>query len=240
MAETVIRIYETEAQAGKAASALRDYGFANVFQFTAPRAAPAAPPKAAAPAKGAKAAKGAAVAKGPAVAAKSSPFDSAKLVAEMTDVHILRNHAESYAAELQMGGSLVKVSAPFGSGSAANEILDSYAPRSKGFETPAPGRDFVWDDAAPLSSVLQLPTLTNTEHPAETLTGIASLTKGTAFLSDLFGIPLLSRGSAQKTSSFGIPLLSRGSADKTSSFGLPLLSNSPTPLSSMLGLKVLK
>jgi hypothetical protein len=230
MGETVIRIYESEAQASKAATALRDNGFENVFQFTALRPKPVVAVKA--PAKGA-AAKGAA-------AAKSTLASTASLVADMTAAHILKNHAESYAAELQKGGSLVKVSAPFGLGVAANKILDSYAPRSKGYDIAARGREFVWDDAAPLSSILQLPTLTSTEHPAETLTGIPSLTKGAAFLSSLFGIPLLSRGSAQKTSSFGLPLLSRGSTQKTSSFGLPLLYNSPTPLSSMLGLKVLK
>jgi hypothetical protein len=231
MAETVIRIYESEAQASKAATALRDKGFANVFQFTAMRATPAAPAKAAA--------KGAAAAKKP-VAAKSTATSTASLVADMTAAHVLRNHAESYAAELQKGGSLVKVDAPFGLGLAANKILDSYGPRSKGFDMTARGREFVWDDAAPLSSMLQLPTLTDTTHPVETLTGVPSLTKGAAFLSSLFGIPLLSRGSAEKTSSFGIPLLSRGSAQKNSSFGLPLLSNSPTPLSSMFGMKVLK
>jgi hypothetical protein len=229
MAETVIRIYESEAQAGKAATALRDKGFENVFQFTAlPK--PVAPAKA--PAKGA-AAKGA-------VAAKTTVASTASLVADMTAAHILQSHAQSYAAELQKGGSLVKVDAPFGLGLTANKILDSYGPCGRGFDTSAPSREFIWDDAAPLSSMLQLPVLSNIEHPFETLTGISSLSKGAAFLSSLFGIPLLSRGSAEKTSSFGMPLLSRGSAQKNSSFGLPLLSNSPTPLSSLFGLKVLK
>jgi hypothetical protein len=210
MAQPIIRIYETESQGNKAAADLREAGFENVFKF--------------------------AYARGKGVAAAKA---RASLVDDMAAAHIWKSHAEFYADELEKGGSLVTVSAPFGYGMAATRILDSHGPSQKGLD-PSRDQEIVWDEAAPLSSLLKLPVLTGTDHPVETLSGIPSLTKGSGFLSNLFGIPLLSRGRHNATSSFGIPLLKRGAAHKTSSMGLPLLSNSPTPLSSLFGLRVLK
>jgi hypothetical protein len=211
MAETIIRIYDTEQQGNKAAAELREAGFGDVFNF------------ASAGGKGAAAARA-----------------RASLIDDMAAAHIWRSHAEAYAAELEKGGSLVKVSAPFGFGLAAARILDSHGPSGKGFYPADRDREVVWDEAAPLSSLLQLPVLTKTDHPMETVSGIPSLTKGAAFLSSVFGLPLLARGKHDATSSFGLPLLKRGPELATSSMGLPLLSQSPTPLSSMLGLRVLK
>jgi hypothetical protein len=211
MAETIIRIYETEAQGAKAVAQLRDAGFQDVFHFKSSGA------------------KGAAAAKA-----------RAALVDEIAASHIWKSHAESYAAQLDKGGSMVKVSAPFSSGKAAAHILDSHSPSHKGFSAEIKSRAQAWDDAAPLSSALQIPVLTNIKLPIETLTGASSLSKGKAFISSLLGMPLLSRGLEHATSSWGMPLLSRSVHHKTSSWGLPLLSRSSTPLSSMFGLRVLK
>jgi hypothetical protein len=211
MPQAIIRMYETESQGSKAAAELREAGFEHVFKF--------------------------AYARGKGVAAAKA---RASLVDEMTAAHIWRSHAESYASELEDGGSLVAVTPPFGAGLTATRILDSHAPIGKGLETRDDGGEMEWDEAAPLSSLLQLPVLIRTDHPMETLSGIPSLTKGSGFLSSLLGLPLLSRGRHNATSSFGIPLLKSGPAHKTSSMGLPLLSNSPTPLSSLFGLRVLK
>jgi hypothetical protein len=210
MARKLIRIYESAAQAAKVAQLLRDDGYEDVFQF-----------------KGV-------TGKGAAAAAERKA-----LVADLMNAQIWKSHAEAYADRLTKGGSLVVVHAPFGSALDATNIMDRNAPVEVGYPEGQPHVDCAWDDAAPLSSVLRLPVLSATKLPSENVSGIPSLTKGTAFLSDLLGIPLLKRGAAQRTSSWGLPMLSRSSAAPSTSFGLSTLSQNPTPLSSLFNIPVL-
>jgi hypothetical protein len=210
MAQSIIRIYDSEAQANKVVDHLRGEGYENVFQFSGPTG------------------------KGSTTAAARS-----NLVANMMKAHIWQSHAEVYADGLTKGKTLVVVYALFGTAQNAIDIMDSYAPSDSGIVVANTVDEYKWDDAAPLSSVLHLPVLTKTKLPAETLSGISSLTKGTAFLSNLLGIPLLKAGSAKKTTSMGMPLLWNSAAPLSSSIGMRTLSNNPTPLSSMLGLAVL-
>jgi hypothetical protein len=210
MSSMIIRIYESVAQAATAAQQLRDEGFDHVFEFKSASGKTAA-----------------------AIAERKG------LVASLMEAQVWKSHAESYAERLSKGGALVMVHAPFGSALHAIEILDSHSPVAVGFNESNVEPDFVWDDAAPLSSALRLPVLTKVKLPAETLSGVASLTKGTAFLSDRLGIPLLKQGVAHKNSSMGFSLLSRSATPLSSLFGLRTLSQNPTPLSSLFGLKVL-
>jgi hypothetical protein len=210
MPTMIIRSYESASQAAAAAQNLLDAGFENVSQFKA------------ASGKGA-----------------SSAASRNNLLSDMMNAHIWKSHAEVYADRLSKGGGLVVVHAPFGSASNAERIMDKYEPVDAGLATTSHKPDYQWNDAAPLSSVLQIPVLSNTKLPAETLSGVSSLTKGSAFISNLLGIPLLSRGSAQKVSSMGMPLLSRSPTPLSSAIGLKTLSQNPTPMSSLFGLKVL-
>lgn len=162
------------------------------------------------------------------------------LMAELMSAQIWKQHAEIYADRLKKGGALVLVHAPFGSALAAAATMDAHQPVDQGLPTSQVKPDFVWDDAAPLSSVLQIPVLTNVKLPAETLLGVSSLTKGTAFLSDLFGFRLLNRGVHHNETSMGLPLLSKSATPLSSMLGMTTLSNNPTPLSSLFGMKVLK
>jgi hypothetical protein len=210
MPQQVIRTYDVAANGAKAAQGLIDEGFTDVFHFKS------------AGGKGAAAAK-----------ARDA------LAAEMKAAQIYASHAEVYADQLAKGGAVVLVHAPFGAGVNAMRILDSHKPSGVGLNHAPSAPDFTWDPAAPLSSAFQLPVLTKVQHPFETLTGISSLSKGKAFISNLLGIPLLTRGLEHAQTSFGFPLLSRGLQHAESSMGMPLLSRSATPLSSMLGIKVL-
>jgi hypothetical protein len=163
-----------------------------------------------------------------------------KLVAELMSAQIWKGHAESYADRLMKGGALVLVYAPFGSALHAGEVMDRHNPVDQGLPSVPAKPDYVWDDAAPLSSVLHIPVLTNVKLPAETLSGVSSLTKGTAFLSDFLGMRILNSGVHHNDTSMGLPLLSKSATPLSSLFGLATLSRNPTPLSSLLGMKVLK
>jgi hypothetical protein len=209
MPQKIVRIYGSAAQGSKAAAHLRDLGFEHVFQFS-----------------------------GPASTTSSSSVRGA-LITDMMNAQLLKNHAETYANRLTNGQSLVLVHAPFGSSNNATEAMDGFEPIDVGISETNFPPVYQWDDAAPLSSALQIPVLTETRLVAETLTGVSSLTRGKAFLSDLYGIPLLSRGSADQTNSMGFPMLSQNAALLSSALGFRTISNNATPLSSLLGLPVL-
>jgi hypothetical protein len=161
--------------------------------------------------------------------------------------HVLRGQARVYAESVQAGRSLVVVRAPFGTGTRVNYLLDRFGPVETGAKV-APKRSPAWDEAAPLSSALQIPPLSRPRS---------------APFSDLFGWPALSRGRtfqakyAELTSPdwtfsarLGLRLLSRKSKPWASlrgksgpawtrSFGLPLLSANPAPLSARLNMHLL-
>jgi hypothetical protein len=210
MPQSIIRIYDSEAQASKVTAHLRKEGFENVFHFSA--------------------------ATGKAAAATSR----ATLVDNMMQAHFLRSHAETYADRLTKGKTLVMVYALFGTAQRAINVMDSYGPVEQGIADASASDDYKWDDAAPLSSALRMPVLTKRLHPAEMVMGLPSLTKGTAFLSDWLGIALLKSGSAKKSSSFGMSLLSNSATPLSSALGMKTLSNNPTPLSSLFGMSVLR
>jgi hypothetical protein len=211
MSQKIIRFYNAVESAAKAAKDLADEGFADVFQFKS------------AGGKGAAAVKSREV-----------------LLAEMLAAQVYHGHAETYVERLAKGGAMVLVHAPFGSSVNAARIMDLHGASGMGLDEGPTKPDYVWDERAPLSSALMLPVLTDVKLPMETLTGVTSLSSGTAFLSDLLGIPLLSRGSAHSNASFGMPLLSQSATPLSSMLGMPVLSRNATPLSSMLGLSVLK
>jgi hypothetical protein len=173
-------------------------------------------------------------------AGKGAAAARSNLIASMMAAHIWRSHAEAYADRLTKGKSMVLVHAPFGGALNAMNVMDTYQPSETGISEAADDDEYKWDDKAPLSSALHLPVLMKNKYPAETLSGVSSLTKGKAFLSDLLGIKLLTAGSARKNTSMGLPLLTGAATPLSSAIGMPTLSQNPTPLSSLFGLPVLK
>lgn len=159
--------------------------------------------------------------------------------------------ASACAAGLQEGRSLVSIAAPFGYGLLATKILDGCDPVATGFES-RPGYSVAWDEGAPLSSALLLPTVwRNMPAPFSTLFSFKALRRGRTFASPkckelaspdyaLFGKPRLSDNPAPLSSIFNLKTISvsRG-APWTRSFGLPMLSQNAAPFSSALGLELL-
>lgn len=129
--------------------------------------------------------------------------------------------AKVYAKGVAAGHALVTVHAAFGSGKLAETILDSHGPVDSGIPHVAPPS--MWDEAAPLSSILAMATVIDDPDPMSKIIGIPAVTSGDCSLSEKLGMPLLSDADM---------------GDK-GRLGLPYLSNNPTPLSSMLGLPVL-
>jgi hypothetical protein len=211
MSTNVVRVYESPAQAAKAAKDATDHGFMYVSHF--------------------KSAGG----KGSAATANRNA-----LVSSLMSAHVWQNHAELYADMLGKGGGLVAINAPFGTAVKAGEILDSYGPVHDPISAAPRTPGFQWDEATPLSSALRLPVLSHVKLPMEILMGMSSLTAGKAFISNLIGLPILSEGLSQRHSSMGMRLLSQSATPLSSALGLRTLSQNATPLSSMLGLAVLK
>jgi hypothetical protein len=150
MSEIIIRFYDTVAKAAKVAQQLQDEGYDRTFQF-----------------KGASG-KGAAAA-----------TERGNLVTSIMNVHVWKSHAEAYADRLAKSGGMVLTHASFGSARYAAQVMDSHEPVEAGFATSNHGPAYAWDDAAPLSSMLQLPVLTNMKLPAETMSGPSATQTGT-------------------------------------------------------------
>jgi hypothetical protein len=129
--------------------------------------------------------------------------------------------ARIYAKGVAAGHSLVTVHAPFGSGKLAETILDSYGPIDSGIAPSTPPS--MWDEAAPLSSILAIATVIDDPDP----------------MSKIFGIPALTSGNCSLSGTIGMPLLTDGELGERGKLGIPFLSSNPTPLSSALGLPVL-
>jgi len=138
------------------------------------------------------------------------------VMAALLKAYVLRAHAKVFAEGILRGGTLVVVHAPFGSAEAARTALDSAGPVDSGVPEPKP--DYIdWDEAAPLSSGLQLPVLSRDPTPC----------------SNFWGLPVLTR-SQSSWSELASPHFTFSGM-----FGMGLLSRNPAPLSSMFGLKVL-
>jgi len=158
------------------------------------------------------------------LAALSFPADGVTIIDNKTYVSaetlgkhgVLRARAAAYAMAVREGAVLLIASAPLGTAATATEVLEKpragdSGPVELGFEAS------VWEEAAPLSSALGIPTLLKNPAPFETVTSIPTLAKKYWFFSDLFGLPLLSRNPAPFSG----------------------LIHSPAPLSGLLKLPVL-
>ncbi len=198
MAQLIGRMYDSFERAAQAAAVLRSndvHHFPDVFVVSRD-----AGPDAAA-------------------AAGSSPDG---LMASLLEAHVLKAHARVYAEGIRRGGTLVVVHARFGTAVLAIDLMEQFGPIDSGvadFKDPPRA----WDEAAPCSSVLQLPVLL----------------ANSATFSRFWNVPTLLKRAATTFSALGIPELSDTRGPYAGTFGMPLLSPKVTILSSMLGLPLL-
>lgn len=143
------------------------------------------------------------------------------IAAQIALGRVLLTDAKTYAAGVAKGGSLVTVHAPFGSGMLATSVLDSHGPIASGMPEPTPAR--MWDEAAPLSSALQIDLFWRDPTPASRVMGIQPLTSSDCSLSGTIGMPLLSDNPAPLSSLVGMSTLSRSGTPLSSLIGMPLL-----------------
>lgn len=133
--------------------------------------------------------------------------------------YVLKAHAAIYARGIQRGLALVSVQAPFGTGRIATEILDRFDPVDSGVQE-AINRGLIWDDDAPISSALHLPTISHGAAPFSNFWGL-EVAAHRRTLSDVLGLPELV------------------DADSSLSRGMARLSDNPAPLSSLLRIPLL-
>jgi hypothetical protein len=144
------------------------------------------------------------------------------IAAQIAQGRILLADAKVYAQGVAKGGSLVTVYAPFGAGQTATNILESHGTIPSGIAAPQP--ESMWDEAAPLSSILYMSTKLDDPTPMSKVMGVSALTSSDCSLSGMLGLPML------KSSAMG----DRGR------LGIRYLMDNPAPLSSLLGLPLLK
>jgi hypothetical protein len=188
----IVRLYASIEQAKAAVAALKRWGFEDDLIHVVTAASTPGPDA-------------------PASAASDDPVQSAIMAA-----YVLKAHAKVYAQEVRSGRVFVSLRAPFGTGGYAEELLDECGPVRSAVVTahePLPA----WDDDAPFSSAIGLPTLL----------------KATAPFSAFWVLPTITRKGRTTGSALGLPEVSNPDSYV---FGAPAVSRSPAPLSSMLGL----
>lgn len=228
MAQTITRLYATADQASAAVAALRAARFPDSMITVI------APPAAAGPAGG-----HADMEAGSTEAAAPPAADALDaIVASIAKAGVLTAWAKVLAPDVQKGGTVVSVRAPFGSGQAAIRALDAHAPIASGSAEQlevAKG----WDDSAPASSMLQWDTKLSDPTPFATFWNIPTLTARRFF----FGEPAL----RHNRHILGTPALINKAAmlpwptqtKRPFALGEVKLLNDATPLSSKLSLPVL-
>lgn len=145
------------------------------------------------------------------------------IVASITRGNVLKYDAKILARSVGRGHALVTVHAPFGGAHRATRILDKFSPLDSGISEPTEHL-MAWDEATPMSCILQMPVLLDDATPFSRFWNLPVLSAGPRWFSSLIGIPMLLQGSASLLSS---------------SLGIPVLSNNPAPLSSLLHLPTL-
>lgn len=145
-----------------------------------------------------------------------------EIVAAIIKGNVLKSHALIYATGISKGGSLVTVHAPFGGAARAERILGKFSPVESGVSEPE-SQLMLWDDATPMSCILQMPVLLEDPVPFSNFWNVSPLTSGSFSLSSALGIPLLTKA-VSRSSSFGVPLLSRNATPLSSLLRIPTIS----------------
>jgi hypothetical protein len=173
--------------------------------------------------------------------------------AQILAAYVLKRRAKVYAEGVRAGKTLMVVHAPFGRAGLAMDIMDEFGPVDTGLVSE-PEAAPTWDERAPLSSALGLPTvLRNTPAPLSALFALGTKAEGRSLLgfffgevgdphfsvSSMFGLPSTSRKPAPLSSLLGLPVTSRKAAPLSGAIGLPLVTRKAAPFSSLFGMKLL-
>ncbi len=137
--------------------------------------------------------------------------------------YVLKGYAKAYAACVARGLTVVSMRAPFGTGVVVTRVMDAAGPVPSGVPEQHEAGP-TWDEAAPLSSALNLPVLT----------------QGSPTFSGLWLLPLVLREGKRSGTLFPVNF-KRGhqAAPFSALLGLPLLSKKRWTFSSLLGMPLL-
>jgi hypothetical protein len=259
MQDSIVRLYGTDQQARDAARDLVEAGFPENEIFVLTPQTEARAPKAPAVGPAPLEDEAAEAPEPPEPVVHTLPSQegesSAALSTAMKVGYMLGRDAETYAAEVRNGYSLVAVRAGFGYRALAITTLARSSPVAFGTSEPSAKSSIAWDEGAPLSSAIQAPVLLK-DQPAAPLSdflGISPLAKGRTFgpplfpelasphfsLSSLFRIPQLTNKAAPLSGLFGLKIKTDNPAPLSSLTGIPLRSGKAAPLSSLTGLPLL-
>lgn len=126
--------------------------------------------------------------------------------------------ARVLARGLAAGRGLVVVHTQFGRTAFAEKLLNRHGPVDSGLpDMREPGPRY--EDAAPLSSTLQLPVLTKTKLPFEAFSSIPTLTRSGWTFSDAMQFGVRAKRAAPLSESLGIPTVLSGGCHPTGIFG---------------------
>ena len=165
------------------------------------------------------------------VCAPSAVSTVEELAAGIAQTGVSKADAAAYAAEVKNGQTLVAVSAAFGAGQRTTAAMDKHGPSASPVAAAAPAAvkmapSFAakaYDEAAPLSSMMQWSTLSSDATP----------------FSKFLNFPTLSDFSFSRK--FGFAELSDDAAPLSKRFGWPLLrEDDPAPLSKKFNWPVLR
>jgi hypothetical protein len=126
--------------------------------------------------------------------------------------------ARVLARGLAAGRGLVVVHTQFGRTAFAEKLLNRHGPVEDGL----PDRREAgprYEDAAPLSSTLQLPVLTRTQHPFEAFSSLPTLTRSGWTFSDALQFGVRAKRAAPLSESLGLPTVLSGGCHPTGIFG---------------------
>ena len=136
---------------------------------------------------------------------------------------VLQSNAPTYIAAMAKGATLLLVHAPLGTAAAALEILGRKRPSDSQDVTPCYEAK-LWDESAPLSSALKIPTVI--DFPT--------------IFSYWWNIPTMTDWRpGTRNSSFGLSLAWKNPTPLSSLFGLRVLSKNTGTFSAMIGLPTL-
>jgi hypothetical protein len=126
--------------------------------------------------------------------------------------------ARVLARGLAAGRGLVVVHTQFGRTAFAEKLLNRHGPVDDGLpDRREPGPRY--EDAAPLSSALQLPVLTRTQHPFEAFSSLPTLTRSGWTFSDAMQFGVRATRAAPLSEALGIPTVLGGGCHPTALFG---------------------
>lgn len=166
------------------------------------------------------------------------PIDD--VVKAVTTCGVSRAKAQIYAQGLSRGEALVVVHAPFTAAEAASLELAKFQPIPSGVPDAEPTRLPEWDESAPFSFALRLPTKSSDPTPFSRFWNLPLLRESRAGdPENLEIISLFSKKANLFSGVFAAPMLSKVATPLSNFFGLAASSKSATPLSDWLHIPTL-